>query len=347
VQHRLLVRRHAVRLQAATEEIVRPHEQVLDVVGIRAGHDADVGVELRAHFQGLALRRLRGQPLLQELALGLGVAAFLAEEQSLGEVHLLAGGGAVTLLLAGPSSQEDEPDSARERGGQRQQAEAADASGVLLLDLLPLVVRVQLVADGDGGVRVDTVIHLLIHAGVRGEFRVPDDWRQRPVGEAVEANLQAINDGKERQLAGVHLRRRVAERFQVGADVFALDGDAELFLRQSESPVVVRSRLIAAAAQLGLRVDSEQIRVHHLRQRGPVATRLFEPLLKRGLVVAVVAAQPRPHRIRQCHRQQRQNQQRSGQQRSGQHPRIPPAVRPGFRPAVAHGFPPWYGGVSS
>ena len=46
-------------------------------MSIRAGHDADAGVELRLQLERLTLGRLRGQPLLEQLALGFFMTALL------------------------------------------------------------------------------------------------------------------------------------------------------------------------------------------------------------------------------------------------------------------------------
>ena len=81
-QHVLLVVRQAVGFQAAAQQVVGPDQQVLDVVGVRAGHDADAGVELRFQFQRLLFGGLRGKALLQQSPFGflLLVFRFLAAE---------------------------------------------------------------------------------------------------------------------------------------------------------------------------------------------------------------------------------------------------------------------------
>ena len=89
VEHQRLVRRQARRFQAAAQQIVGADQQVLDVVGIGAGHDADAGPHLRFQLQRLPLRRLRRQALFEQLAFRLGVTSLDLEQQALGLIFLL------------------------------------------------------------------------------------------------------------------------------------------------------------------------------------------------------------------------------------------------------------------
>ena len=56
-KHRRIGNRR-VLVEAATQEIVGPDQQVLDVVCVRPGHDADVGEDLRTELEVLPLRLL-------------------------------------------------------------------------------------------------------------------------------------------------------------------------------------------------------------------------------------------------------------------------------------------------
>ena len=125
VEHQRLVRRQAVRFQAAAQQIVGADQQVLDVVGIGAGHDADAGVHLRFQLQRLPLGRLRRQALFEQLAFRLGVTSLDLEQQALGLIFLLARQQSLTFLVAFVSLHDHHPRQAEDGAGHGQGAELA------------------------------------------------------------------------------------------------------------------------------------------------------------------------------------------------------------------------------
>ena len=139
----------AVGLQAAAQQVVGPHQQVLDVVGVGAGHDADAGVQLRLQLQRLPLGGLRRQPLFQQLALGLFVPALgllaaqlLLDAEPFRLVDLLLGLGALALAVGFAAMHEIHPREGQHGAGDGQQADPAQAEVGVLLDALALLVDV-------------------------------------------------------------------------------------------------------------------------------------------------------------------------------------------------------------
>src|SRR5262249_37156018 len=99
-EHLALFGGEGVRFLTTPEEVVGSDEKVLDVVGIRGGHDADTGIELALKLEGLALGGLGGQLLFQEPALCfvLKTRCFLAAK--------LGGQGLALRLIGFAESQE-------------------------------------------------------------------------------------------------------------------------------------------------------------------------------------------------------------------------------------------------
>ena len=76
-KHSGLIAGQSIGFDATGQQIVGADQQVLDVVGIRPGHDADAGVELGLHFERRFLRFIG--PFLQRRGVELLLQQFPVE----------------------------------------------------------------------------------------------------------------------------------------------------------------------------------------------------------------------------------------------------------------------------